>query len=66
MMAMIFLSLKFQCTLYHAFENGLLTNLRKYPARQYLRISIVCCKTGEDDVNMGITSHSNIICQFDM
>ena len=46
--AKIFQSLKFQCILYHAFENGLLTNHKEKtayirPARQYFMFSIVCC-----------------------
>ena len=40
-----------------------------HPARQYYIISIVCCsyvRLVKKDVNRDITSHSNIMYQFDM
>ena len=67
-MAKIFQSLKFQCTLNHAFENGFLTNPKEstayIPSSHTVFYDQYCvlffCKT----VNRDITSHSNIISQF--
>ena len=77
-MAKIFQSLKFQCTLNNAFENGFLTNPKEalpisHPARQYFMISLVCCsyvrlvnKMLTGILRLIATSHANSTCKKDL
>ena len=74
-MAKIFQSLKFQCTLYHAFENRLLTFLRKHCLYHIhpdsILGSVLCVVRLVNKILTGIlrliaTSHANLTCEKDL